>query len=308
MRLSTDCICQIAKYCKLDDIISFLMTSSDYLITNELLNQLSIIYNYPNASSMLQLRKFSRFSPEMLINFSIVNDDLRIFKIYNDDTGYNEIFKYGSRQICDYILNTDKVVILSKWLENAIKYNHYYIVEKLLTHKNKIKIAYSYTTDLSMIKLIYKYYPLPKEFDISDLLDLIYNRKWEVIIYLLSKGVKINRLSAVVELIVEDSDNESLIRILELLIKNNQLTINNDIMNKIIYYKSDILKLLFQKELIGPNLKGNNLLLASICLMKCYDILKILIEYKYYTYEDCLKYFTKFEDKDGLQYLLQLNQ
>ena len=318
--LPVDIISIIASHCRIVDILSFLLSSKCMvsLINKNLSRNLSYIYNLPKTSNFQQLIRYSKFGEEKLLKLSMLTDDVKIFKAYYCQNKYKNIdkniSKYGDVNICQYLFEINENSILISILVNAVKYDQCILVKDLLDKKIKAtdKI-YSYVQSIKMIKLLKSYISLNLN-EIEYVKNAIQNNKWEIVIYFLEMGLPYYKYNGKTELdyLLYTNDNissytnvdeEILIKIVNLLIKNNDLYIGNHQITNVTNCKYFNIV--------------NILLSHSGCQLDHFDhysytknvplsVIKTLLDYKHVTFIGLLEVAVWNKDTRIMEYLISI--
>jgi hypothetical protein len=119
MLLNSDIVCLIAQKCQkiirnktrrdnpFYDILSFLLTNYQYAsLIPHIIHRLCFIFNYPYIATMKELSRFTYFTKKDFFNYSLQNDDLRIYLAYREPNKFNYKFhKYWKKTYHLHCLN-----------------------------------------------------------------------------------------------------------------------------------------------------------------------------------------------------------
>ena len=239
MALPIDIIGKFAQYCHIDDITSFLLTTSQQsqlMTSSELKKNLATIYNYPYTNSFKQLIRYGSYTPEMFCDLASSTDDLQLF-LAHYSTDINDLidlkipFKYGSINIVNY-LNPRKP-FPDVAIKESIIYNQYYLVEWLAKKRHLSQGVYKYINNIRMAKIIFKNLPIRDAVEIIGAYNNYVSRKyWDILILMLTYIDKIKFDCHIDDLVRHNYDkgiDEILLNIINLLLNKGAIIQENDI-------------------------------------------------------------------------------
>lgn len=294
----SDVIGIIAQYCDIDEISNLLLTTNQQykIITSELLELLSNIYNYPYVKSLGQLINFKKYDHAMLCHYACKTDDIRVYKYHYNlipVSNYYDLYYYPKNEILEKLSEygnisyfeypkgeiSYNIKLRDSWfryyelyLGIPVKYGSIKIIDFLIENNNGRAIdIHTY-----LISAINKNQPYLVKY---------------LIIKILSHGknlINIQQECDLLEKMIKDINNwEVLAEIIDLLLDNNCRISKRTILMAIDTNKFNILsKLLSHQKCYINNSKR---ILRKVFRNNYYDILDLLLANNHYKFEDIIQ-------------------